>query len=90
MSALVSLCFCESCRMGEQLDRDMPPELLVGGIIDGSHAALTQSADDLIVPEQSAEGHLAHFNILPVSAGCGKQFLSARRRTRGRNNFEPA
>ena len=53
----------------------MPPQLLVGGLIDHTHAALTEPADDLIVPKENAGSQVVHFNILRPEGECGKEFF---------------
>lgn len=39
---------------------------------DHTHAALTQPADDLVVPNNRANSRFIHFSILPVQAECSK------------------
>ncbi len=53
----------------------MPPQLLVGGLIDHTHAALTQPADDLIVPKDSTGSQFVHSNILRPEGERGKKFF---------------
>jgi hypothetical protein len=58
----------------------MAAQLLVDGLIDHAHTALTEPADDLVVPDNRADSQFIHFNILPVQVECSKLFSSARQR----------
>ena len=50
----------------------MAAKLLVSGLIDHTHRALTQPADDLIVPKEDAGSQVVHFNILRPEGRRGK------------------
>jgi hypothetical protein len=61
----------------QELDRNTSAQLEVDGFIDHTHAALTDPADDLVMPNHRAHCQFVHVNILPVQIECSKQFFSA-------------
>ena len=48
--------------LGQQLDGDQAPQLLVFRLVDHTHSALAQRADDLVVASQCTGSKFLHVN----------------------------